>query len=173
MSGGFSASRVQRFAPDRLATEREALAQQLDYHRATLLRKLEGLDDQALRRPMTASGLSLLGLLKHLAGTERGWFLEIFAGRSDAEPQPTDSDPNSDFQVRPGETVDSLVDRYVRTCEQARKIVAAAGLDDTCTTPWGARVNLRAILLHMIQETARHNGHADIIRESIDGTTGQ
>ena len=63
-------------------------------------------------------------------------------------------------------------DRSCRTCERARAVVAAGGLDDVVTTPWGAEVNLRAILVHMVQETARHNGHADIIREAIDGTTG-
>lgn len=166
-------SPVQRATPDRLANERGALAQQLDYHRATLLRKLHGLNDEALRKPMTASGLSLLGLVKHLTQTERGWFLEIFAGVSDQESQPTDADPDRDFRVSSEETAKVLVGRYVRVCERARKVVADAKLGRVVTTPWGAEVNLRAILLHMIQETAQHNGHADIIRESIDGTTGQ
>ena len=70
-------SPVERAVPNRLADERDALTQQLDFHRATLLRKLEGLDGELLRRPMTASGLCLLGLVKHLAETEHGWFLKI------------------------------------------------------------------------------------------------
>jgi Protein of unknown function (DUF664) len=64
------------------------------------------------------------------------------------------------------------VGQYLRSCERARAVVAAGGLDDVVPTPWGAEVNLRAILVHMVQETARHNGHADIIREAIDGVTG-
>ncbi|TWD81225.1 putative damage-inducible protein DinB [Kribbella amoyensis] len=153
---------------NRVADERETLTQQLDFHRATLLHKLDGLDDEQLRRPMTASGLSLLGLVKHLAGTEQGWFLKIFGGSD----EPDLFDPDTEFQVRPEETADELVEAYLRTCDRAREVVAAGALDDVVTTPWGAPVNLRAILAHLIQETARHNGHADIIREALDGTTG-
>lgn len=166
-------SPVERVTPNRLSGERDALTQQLDFHRATLLRKLEGLDDESLRRPMTASGLSLLGLVKHLAETEHGWFLKIYAGLAEPDLYPTDDGPDAEFRAGPGETVDDLVGQYLRTCERARAVVAAGGLDDVVKTPWGAEVNLRAILIHMIQETARHNGHADIIREAIDGATGQ
>ncbi len=158
--------------PNRLANERDALTQQLDFHRATLLRKLEGLDGEPLRRPMTASGLSLLGLVKHLTETEHGWFLQIYGGLPEPDLFSTDSDPDAEFCVSPDETADALAEQYLQTCERARAVVAAGGLDDVVTTPSGAEVNLRAILIHMIQETARHNGHADIIREAIDGTTG-
>lgn len=158
--------------PDRLAGERDALTQQLDFHRATVLGKLEGLDDEPLRRPMTASGLSLLGLVKHLAETEHGWFLNIYAGLSEPDLFPGDGDSDAEFRVGPDETTAMVVKQYLRTCERAREVVAAGGLDDLVTTPWGAEVNLRAILVHMIQETARHNGHLDIIREAIDGTIG-
>lgn len=165
-------SPVERTAPDRLAGERAALTQQLDFHRATVLRKLEGLDDEPLRRPMTASGLSLLGLVKHLAETEHGWFLNIYAGLSEPDLVPGDGGPDAEFHVGPDETSEAVVGQYLQTCERAREVVAAGGLDDMVTTPSGAEANLRAILVHMIQETARHNGHADIIRETIDGTTG-
>ncbi|NIK56747.1 DinB family protein [Kribbella shirazensis] len=165
-------SPVERAVPDRVADERDALTQQLDFHRATLLRKLEGLDGERLRRPMTASGLSLLGLVKHLAETEHGWFLRIYAGLPEPDLFPADGDPDADFRVGPGETTETVVGQYLRTCERARAVVAAGALDDVVTTPSGAEANLRSILVHMIQETARHNGHADIIREAIDGTTG-
>jgi uncharacterized damage-inducible protein DinB len=168
---GFS-SPVERAVPGRVGGEREALTQQLDFHRATLLRKLEGLDDEPLRRPMTASGLSLLGLVKHLAETEHGWFLKIYAGLAEPDLFPSDGGPDADFRVSPEETADVLVGQYLRTCERARAVVAAGELDDVVTTPSGAEANLRAILIHLIQETARHNGHADIIREAIDGATG-
>jgi uncharacterized damage-inducible protein DinB len=162
-------SPIERATLNRLAGERETLTGQLDYHRATLLHKLEGLDDEQLRRPMTTSGLSLLGLVKHLAATEHGWFLKIYAGLD--EPDLFDSE--TEFGIEPDDTTDSLINTYARTCERAREAVAAGALDDVVTTPWGAQVNLRAIMAHMVQETARHNGHADIIREAIDGTTGQ
>lgn len=158
--------------PNRLADERDALTQPLDFHRATLLGKLEGLDGEPLRRPMTASGLSLLGLVKHLAETEHGWFLKIYGRLPEADLFSTDGDPDAEFRVSPDETTGALVEQYLQTCERARAVVAAGNLDDVVTTPWGAEVNLRAILVHMIQETARHNGQADISREAIDGATG-
>jgi uncharacterized damage-inducible protein DinB len=121
---------------------------------------------------MTASGLSLLGLVKHLAETEHGWFLKIYAGLPEPDLYSADGDPDAEFRVDPDDTADSLVGQYLRTCERARAVVATGGLDDVVTTPSGAQANLRAILLHMIQETARHNGHVDIIREALDGATG-
>src|SRR5262249_10886441 len=134
-------SPVERAMPDRLADERDALTQQLDFHRATLLRKLEGLDDEPLRRPMTASGLSLLGLVKHLAETEHGWFLKIYAGLPEPDLYATDNDPDAEFHVDPDETADALVRQYRRTCERARAVVDGGGLDDVVTTPSGARAN--------------------------------
>jgi uncharacterized damage-inducible protein DinB len=165
-------SPVERAVPNRVADERDSLTQQLDFHRATLLRKLEGLDGEPLRRPMTASGLSLLGLVKHLAETEHGWFLKIYGGLPEPDLFSSDGDADADFRVGPDETADVVVGQYLRTCERARNVVAAGELDDVVTTPSGAEANLRAILVHMIQETARHNGHADIIREALDGATG-
>jgi hypothetical protein len=149
-------SPVGRPVLNRLADEREALTQQLDFHRATLLRKLEELDDEPLRRPMT----------------EHGWFVKIYGGLPEPDLFSADGDPDAEFRVGADETAGDLVGQYLLTCQQARALVATGGLDDVVTTPWGAEVNLRAILVHMIQETARHNGHADIIREMIDGTTG-
>ncbi|MFF1822259.1 DinB family protein [Kribbella sp. NPDC058245] len=165
-------SSVERSSPDRLANERDALTQQLDFHRATLLRKLDGLDDEALRRPMTASGLSLLGLVKHLADTEHSWFIKIYGGSTEPDLYAVPGDREAEFRAEPGETTDGLVGQYLQVCERASALVAAGDLDDVVTTPWGSEANLRAILLHMTQETARHNGHADIIREAIDGATG-
>jgi Protein of unknown function (DUF664) len=95
--------------PNRLAGERDALTQQLDFHRATLLSKLEGLDDESLRQPMTASGVSLLGLVKHLAETEHGWFVKIYARLPEADLYSTDDDPDAEFRVGPDETADALV----------------------------------------------------------------
>jgi uncharacterized damage-inducible protein DinB len=160
---------VIRVPPDRLADDRGTLVQHLAFQRATLLIKVDGLDDEALRRPMTPSGLSLLGLVRHLTVTEHGWFLVIFGG----EPDPyVDLDEEAEFHVDRAEPTGAVLDLYRQTCARADEVVAAGDLDDVVTTPWGAPVNLRAILAHMIQETARHNGHADLVREAIDGTTG-
>jgi uncharacterized damage-inducible protein DinB len=160
---------VRRVDPDRLADERGALTQHLAYQRATLLSKVDGLDDESLRREMTASGLSLLGLVRHLTVTEHGWFLSIYGG----EPDPYDvGDDTAEFRVGADEPTDQVLALYRDTCERADAVVAAGGLDDVVTTPWGAEVNLRGILAHMVQETARHNGHADLMREAIDGVTG-
>lgn len=160
---------MTRVEPDRVTDERGSLSGQLAHQRATLLMKVDGVDDESLRRPMTPSGLSLLGLVRHLTVTEHGWFLSIFAGA----PAPYESDdPDAEFRVGPDEDTGAVLDLYRSTCERADALVASSDLDDVATTPWGAGVNLRAILVHVIQETARHNGHADLMREAIDGTTG-
>ena len=160
---------MTRVDPDRVADERGALTQHLAYQRATLLSKVDGLDDESLRREMTASGLSLLGLVRHLTVTEHGWFLSIYAG----EPDPYDiGDDTAEFRVGPGEPTDEVLALYRETCERADAVITAGDLDDVVITPWGAEVNLRGILVHLVQETARHNGHADLMREAIDGATG-
>lgn len=147
----------------------------MDFHRATILRKLEGLPDDKLRRPMVASGTNLLGLVKHLARAEHYWFVQMFAGEDDGLPRPNS---DGDFAAGAGETVDDIVQQYVRVCDRARRIVDAADLDDRGRGSAGNRrasadqFSLRWILIHMIEETARHNGHADIVREQIDGATG-
>jgi uncharacterized damage-inducible protein DinB len=112
-------------------------------------------------------GVSLLGLVKHLTAAEHGWFLETYAGQP-AGPVPAEAE----FLVASTERVDELVASYLDACDRARAVVAAGSLDDVVRTEWGQSINLWAILVHMIEETARHNGHADIIREAIDGVTG-
>ncbi|MDR7253572.1 putative damage-inducible protein DinB [Nocardioides sp. BE266] len=162
---------MTRVDPDRLGDERAALTQHLAYQRATMLIKLDGLDDEALRRPMTASGLNLLGLVRHLTVTEHGWLLTIYGGVPDPY-LALDEQPGAEFRVDADEPTEEVLALYRETCARADELVAAGGLDDVVTTPWGAEVNLRAILAHLVQETARHNGHADLMREAIDGTTG-
>jgi hypothetical protein len=130
----FTAS-IHRASLNRLAGEREVLTRQLDFHRATLLHKLEGLDDVQLPADDWLGPESLLGVVKHLAGTEQGWFLKIYAGME--EPDLFDSE--AEFLVDPDETADGLVRLYMRTCERAREVVATGGLDDVVTTPTSAR----------------------------------
>jgi uncharacterized damage-inducible protein DinB len=158
--------------PPLLAGEAETLAGFLDFHRATLLWKLEGLDDEQLRRAMVPSGTSLLGLVKHLAYVERWWFQQVWAGQEVTYPW-TDEDPDADWRVEPTETTAEILALYNGESDRSREIVAAASsLDEIAKHPRRER-NRRWILVHMIEETARHNGHADILREQLDGTVGE
>jgi hypothetical protein len=166
-----ASSPSDRRDPPLVAPEKEMLAAFLDYHRATLLWKVDGLSDADLRRPMTPSGLSLLGLVKHLGYVERSWFQIGFAGQDLPVPW-SDADPNADFRIEPGETTVAILAFYKEQVERSREIVASAALDDLARHPGRART-LRWIMLHMIEETARHNGHADLMRDAIDGATGE
>jgi uncharacterized damage-inducible protein DinB len=164
---------LERVAPPRVAGERQALSAWLDYHRATLLGKLEGLDDEQLRRPMVPSGVCLLGLVKHLTAVEHGWFVVNFARSGEEHLFVRPDGSEADFAIEQGETTDAVVAGYLRSCARSREIVAQAGsLDQRVPHPRAGELDLRWLLVHMIEETARHNGHADVIRELLDGTTG-
>ncbi len=160
--------------PPSVGGEREMLSGFLDFHRATLLWKLEGLDDEQLRRAMVPSATSLLGLVKHLAYVERSWFQGVWAGQEVTFPW-TREDPDADWRIEPDETTQDILDLYNGECDRSRQIVAAASaLDEAVVHPrWKEAVSRRWILTHMIEETARHAGHADILREQLDGTTGE
>ena len=156
------------------APEKESLAATLDFHRATIKWKIEGLALEDATRPMTPSGTNLLGMVKHLAYVERWWFQDNFLGR-DCEYPWTEDDWDADFRIEPDETIESIFALYDAECEVARGIVEAASLDDVAARPrqrTGGHPSLRWIMLHMIEEVARHNGQADILRELIDGRTG-
>ena len=160
--------------PPTNAPEKETLATFLDYHRATLLQKVTGLDDAGLRRSFVPSETNLLGLVKHLAYVERWWFQHIFAGADPDFPW-TDEDPDADFRVEPHETSAEVIALYQQEARRSREIVAAASLEDVAKRAGrrGEEFTLRWIMVHMIEETARHNGHADILRELTDGATGE
>jgi uncharacterized damage-inducible protein DinB len=151
--------------------EKISLHTSLDRHRDVVLWKIEGLDDEQLRSPMTRSGTSLLGLVKHLAAVEYGWFCETF-GR-ETEPLPfDDDDPDADLRVAPGESTAGIVAFYGRARAAADEVIGEFDLEDLGTAWFGNQVSLRWVLIHMIEETARHAGHMDILRELIDGATG-
>jgi uncharacterized damage-inducible protein DinB len=155
------------------ADERRALAEWLDYHRATLLQKLDGLDDEQLRREMVPSRLCLLGLVKHLTAVEHGWFVVNFAQSGEPHMFDSPTDPDADFHLADDETTEGIVDGYLRACARSREVYEATpSLEATFPHPRRGVMGLRWLMLHMIEETARHNGHADIIRELIDGSTG-
>ncbi len=162
---------IDRVDPPLAAPEQAMLTAFLDYHRATLLWKVDGVGDADLRRPLTPSGMSLLGLVKHLAYVEQWWFLTVFAGEDLPAPW-TDADPDADWRVEAGESTTAILDFYRATVEQARAVAAAADLDASARRP-GKERTLRWIMIHMVEETARHNGHADLMREAIDGAIGE
>jgi uncharacterized damage-inducible protein DinB len=158
--------------PSYAAPERELLTAFLDWHRATLLLKVAGLDDEALRRRLVLSQTTLLGLVKHLGYVERSWFQMRFAGEDLPVPW-SDADPDADWRIEPDESTASILAFYKEQVARSRAIVAAEPSLDAVAKAPGRQETLRGILVHMIEETARHNGHADILRELIDGTTGE
>jgi hypothetical protein len=155
------------------ATERELLTGYLDWYRAVVEAKVADLLLEDASRIMTPTGLSPLGIVKHLAFVERSWFKVRFAA-VEAKPGWTDDDPDADFRIEPGEGVAAVVDFYRESTDASRRIAADAPLDQLSASPsphYG-HVSLRWILVHMLEETARHAGHLDIMREQIDGRTG-
>jgi hypothetical protein len=153
-------------------SEREALEGFLDYQREGLLLTTEGLDDAAARKAPSASSLSLLGLIKHAATWERRWFQVIMAGRELPEgwPEVRTEPRDADLMVDENDTVDYWVAYYREQIEESRAIAASMELDSPCARQDIIECNVRYVLFHMIEETARHGGHADIIRETLDGT---
>ena len=166
---------VERTDPPLQGSERTILTTFLDWHRDTLAVKCEGLSgDQLRRRSMPPSTLSLLGLVRHMAEVERTWFRRVLAG----ETIPLVYSDDADFQAAyraDGADVDEAFTNWRAEIEHARRIEAGTpDLDATGYQPkWQEQVSLRWVLVHMIEEYARHNGHADFLREGIDGKTGE
>jgi uncharacterized damage-inducible protein DinB len=152
--------------------EKESLQTAVDRHRDVLLWKLDGLDDEQVRRPMTPSGSTLLGIVKHVATVEYGWFCETFGRPVDLLPSIDDSDPESDLRITADETTADIVAYFGRARAAADAVIAELDLDARGTSWEQDTVTLRWVLIHMIEEEARHAGHMDILRELIDGATG-
>ncbi|MGW4160082.1 DinB family protein [Streptomyces sp. NPDC004788] len=164
-----------RTLPDTQEAERTALEQWLDWHRLTLAVKCAGLDDAQLRTASAPpSDLNLLGLVRHMAEVERGWFRRILTGEEVGWIYATEEDRDRDIHVTDEDTWEEAYATWQAEIEQARANAAGRGLDDLTVGRHrsGQTFNLRWIYLHMIEEYARHNGHADLIRERIDGATG-
>lgn len=163
-----------RTSPPLVGDEREILTAFLDWHRQTFELKCAGVPPERLsEKGIPPSGLSLHGLVRHLAGVERWWFREQFAGEDVAALYYSDDDPNQDFDSLDGDVADALA-VWRTECDKAREVVVAApSLDETgIQRSSGKPISLRRILVAMIAEYARHNGHADLLRERIDGATG-
>ncbi|SCL33909.1 Protein of unknown function [Micromonospora pallida] len=167
------APQTTRTRESRLGDERTSLESWLDYHRQTLLLKCAGLTAEQLRTPaIEPSGLTLLGLVRHMAEVEAWWFRENAAGEQVDYPYFTEADPDADFDVTDADAEADLA-VFHREVELARAASAGRSLDDVFTDRRGDERNLRWVYVHMIEEYARHNGHADLIRERIDGVTGE
>ncbi len=169
-------SAVERIDPPNSAPELEMLTAWLDYHRATLLLKCDGLSPgQLCQRSVQPSTMTLIGLVRHMAEVERHWFCRHYLGR-DAPPLYYDeSSPDGDFENVDPATVEADLARFDEACAESRRIVAGfPDLERVGVRPGDHRdgMPLRWILVHMIEEYARHNGHADFLRERIDGVTG-
>jgi hypothetical protein len=161
-----------RTSPPHVSDERDSLDAWVDYHRATLVMKCAGLEPQQLAtRASPPSSLSLLGLVRHLTEVE-GWFHD-FDGKPAGDWYSSEDDPDACFnQVDPSRAEDDLAN-YQASVARARAAVRGRALDEISPEPDDGRpVSLRWIYLHMIEEYARHNGHADLLRERIDGVTG-
>lgn len=155
------------------STERDALCGFLDQQRDALIRKVAGLSDEDARTAATVSSLSLLSLLKHSATWERRWFQIIFAGRRFPGEWPAaQEEKDATFRLADEDTVDSILAYYRAQIAISREITAGGDLDARCARSDLVDENLRWVALHMIEETARHAGHADIIREALDGSRG-
>jgi uncharacterized damage-inducible protein DinB len=165
---------TERVGPSPLAPERELLRGYLDFHRATLAWKCDDLTDEELRRrSMPPSTLSLLGLVRHMAEVERTWFRRVI----NDEDVPFVWSDKSDYQEAydPGDSTRAQAfTAWQAEVEHSRRIERAApSLDVTGhVAKWGEDVSLRWVMLHLIHEYARHNGHADFLREGVDGTVG-
>ena len=157
------------------ADERVILETFLDLYRETIKRKVRGVSEEDAVRRLVPSATTLAGIVKHLRWVELNWFQRVLAARppEDLPPVPwSDEDPDADFRLEPGETVEQVIAEYDQECARSRAVAADRSLDDTGLHRRMGRVSLRWIYVHMIEETARHAGHADILREQIDGTTG-
>ena len=165
---------MTRVKPPYAADEREMLIAFLDFQRESVVKKLRGVSEEQARRPPSPTGNSLIALVQHLGFVENWWFRVCFAGDADAYLYPED-DPDADFKVPDDRTIEDVVAFYRSEYSLANDIIRAApSLDAPAafTNRTDGVPTLRWILNHMIEETARHAGHADITRELIDGSTG-
>jgi uncharacterized damage-inducible protein DinB len=164
--------RSEDYPARRNEPEREMLLDWLDWHRATLLCKCAGLDaTQLARRAVSPSDLSLLGLVRHLADAERGWVRQTFRGEQIPDLYYRLDAPFADFEEADPVGAEEDFERYRAECRAVDAALEGAKLDDTFTFR-EQTTSVRWMLQHLVEEYARHNGHADLIREAIDGLTG-
>ena len=158
--------------------EKSQLKTYLQLAREAVLWKLDGVSEYDVRRPLVRTGTNLLGLVKHLASVEVGYFGDTF-GRPFGQPLPwwdDDAGPNDDMWASAEESREQMIDLYDRAAAHADATIDALDLDTVGSVPWWPEdrreVTLHRVLVHVIAETNRHAGHADIVRELIDGAAG-
>ena len=162
---------VDRAQPIQQGPERAMLESMLDFYRATVVNKVAGLnDEQAFTATVPPSTLTPATVVKHLAGTERFWFSIDFAALDVPWPW-ADDDVHGNFRVEPGDTLAAIAADYVEECARSRRAIEEADLDDPARGD-DMDFTLRYALIHMVQETARHCGHLDLLRETTDGVVG-
>ncbi|MEV4481537.1 DinB family protein [Micromonospora coxensis] len=154
------------------APERELLEAFIDAHRDVIIAKLRGLSEDDAGRRLVPSLTTLIGLVKHAAAVERNWFQHCLAQQPREQITGNSFGDDVSWQVGSDETVADVITEYTAACDRSRQIAAGFALDDTVPHPRLGRVSLRYIYVHMIRELARHCGQADILREQIDGMTG-
>ena len=164
---------VERVDPPHVNPELATLNSWLDYERATLLLKLEGLTAEQAGQRTVPSETTLHGILRHLTTIEQWWFVECVAGSKEPYPYYDGEEIDWDWDLSRSEGLQADVDRYLALCERIRGITADVDPNATITTKRGRVMDIRGIMIGMIHEYARHNGHADVVRELIDGVTGE
>jgi uncharacterized damage-inducible protein DinB len=150
--------------------ERTLLESFLDDYRDIVVRKVSGLSDSDARRSLVASSTTVGGLIKHLRWAEYGWFDQLLQERSDDNRRPHER--SWEFEFLPEESLPTLIAEYQAQCEESRRIAARYPLDHVVPHRRIGKVSVRWIYVHMIEETARHTGQLDILREQLDGATG-
>ena len=162
---------VARSRPIQHGSERATLESMLDFYRATVVNKVAGLtDSEAFTAAVSPSTLTPATVVKHLTGTERFWFSIDFAALDVTWPW-TDNDLHGNFRIEPGDTLSAIATDYLEECGWSRRAIADAELDDVARGK-DMDFTLRYAMIHMIQETARHCGHLDLLREATDGAVG-
>jgi hypothetical protein len=154
------------------AGERDLLEGFLEYHRHVVSGKLRGLSEAGARRHLVPTLTTPIGLVKHAAAVERNWFQHYLGGRPRGQIAGNAWADDASWEVGEDETIADVIAEYDESCAESRRIAAGFGLDDTVPHEQLGPVSLRWIYVHMIGEHARHIGHADILREQVDGATG-
>lgn len=157
------------------AGERRMLEGMLDWYREGVIGKVSGLSDAAASRRLLASESTIIGLVNHLALVEDSWFVRFAGGTPMAEFAAVDwaADPDFEFRTARDESLGTVLARYVAACDRSRAVAAAHALDDEGADRARHVFTLRWVLVHLIEETARHLGHLDVLRELTDGATGE
>lgn len=156
--------------PAHVAPEYDTLLTSLNEQRALVLWKLDGVAEDAAKHSLVGSDTTLLGIVNHLAWVERWWFCD-YMGRQKIEYPWSEEDPDADWHLTDADTIATVSQRYVDAVGESNEVIERAELEDTGTSG-GHHRSLRWVLVHMIEETARHLGQMDILREQLDGRTG-